>query len=108
MRTIILNYDNYNVLAQRALDNILSLGYFKAQTIEKPQEKSWIEENDSEFLYSVSEQALAKDWLNKEEVWDKPLFAESFGMWADRDIDIKKLRKGIYEKRTKHYNNATL
>ena len=71
MRTVILNYDNYNVLAQKALDNILSSGFFKVQTIEKPQEKAWIEENDYEFLYSVSEQALAKDWLNKEEdeVW---------------------------------------
>jgi len=41
------------------------------QAIEKPQGKAWIEENDYEFLYSVSEQVLAKDWLNKEEdeVW---------------------------------------
>jgi len=102
MRTVILNYDNYNVLAQKALDNILSLGFFKVQTIEKPQEKAWDAENDYEFLYAVNEQMSAKDGSKK------PLFAESFGMWADRDIDIKKIRKEIHEKRTTHYNNATL
>jgi len=71
MATVVLNYDNYNVLAQRALDNILSMGFFKVQQIEKLQKKTWTKENDYEFLYSVSEQVLAKDWLNKDEdeVW---------------------------------------
>ena len=36
------------------------------------------------------------------------LFAESFGMWADRDIDIKDIRKNTYERRTKLYDNGTL
>ena len=30
------------------------------------------------------------------------LFAESFGMWADRDIDIKEIRKNTYKRRTKY------
>ena len=36
------------------------------------------------------------------------LFEKTFGIWADREIDIKKTRKEIYEKRTKHYSNDTL
>ena len=36
------------------------------------------------------------------------LFEKTFGIWAGRDIDIKKIRQEIYEKRTKHYDNATL
>ena len=36
------------------------------------------------------------------------LFEKTFGMWAYRDIDIKEIRKEIYEKRTKKYDNATL
>ena len=38
---------------------------------------------------------------------EKP-FSQSFGMWADRDIDIKKIRKKTYERRTKSYENDTL
>jgi len=36
------------------------------------------------------------------------LFAKTFGIWADREVDIKKIRREIYEKRTKNYSNATL
>ena len=36
------------------------------------------------------------------------LFEKTFGMWADRDVDIKKMRREAYEKRTKNYDNATL
>jgi len=36
------------------------------------------------------------------------LFEKTFGMWANRDIDLKKIRQGIYEKRTKQYDNGTL
>ena len=36
------------------------------------------------------------------------LFEKTFGMWADREVDIKKIRQEIYQKRTKHYDNATL
>ncbi|MDR0795407.1 MAG: hypothetical protein LBE79_05030 [Tannerella sp.] len=35
-------------------------------------------------------------------------FSQSFGMWADRDIDIKKIRQKAYERRTKSYDNGTL
>ena len=35
-------------------------------------------------------------------------FSQSFGMWEDRDIDIKKIRKKTYERRTKSYENDTL
>jgi len=36
------------------------------------------------------------------------LFEKTFGIWADRDVDIKKIRQEIYERRTKHYDNVTL
>ena len=36
------------------------------------------------------------------------LFSETFGIWADRDIDIKEIRRKSYERRTKFYDNATL
>jgi len=35
-------------------------------------------------------------------------FSQSFGMWANRDIDIKEIRENAYERRTKSYNNDTL
>ena len=38
----------------------------------------------------------------------KDLFSETFGMWANRDIDIKEIRKKTYERRTKSYDNGTL
>jgi hypothetical protein len=67
MATIILNYDNYNVQAQRALENILSSGFFKVEPIEKSRKEYPVNDNDEAFLYSVSEQMLAKDWLNDDE-----------------------------------------
>ena len=42
------------------------------------------------------------------EVIKEDIFAETRGMWADRDIDIKKIRKERRERRTKYYDNATL
>ena len=38
----------------------------------------------------------------------RKLFEKTFGIWADREVDIKKIRQDIYEKRTKNYDNATL
>jgi hypothetical protein len=35
-------------------------------------------------------------------------FSQSFGMWAERDIDVKKIRQQVYDRRTKSYNNDTL
>ena len=36
------------------------------------------------------------------------LFEKTMGMWADRDIDVKKMRQEIREKRTKHHTDAAL
>ena len=35
-------------------------------------------------------------------------FSQSFGMWANRDIDIKKIRQKAHERRTKLIDNDTL
>ena len=67
MATVILDYDSYNVMAQKALDNILSSGFFKVQRIETLRKNNPTEEKDYKFMYSVSEQTLAKDWLNEDE-----------------------------------------
>jgi len=61
MATITLDYDNYNVEAQKVLHNVLSLGFFRVRKMKK-QKKT-----EDRFLYSISEQVLAKDWLSKEE-----------------------------------------
>lgn len=69
MATIILDYNTRNVQAQKALNYILSLGFFREQTGEylRKKIKSSIKEQNDEFLSLVSEQVLAKDWLNKDE-----------------------------------------
>lgn len=36
------------------------------------------------------------------------LFTDTFGMWANRDIDIKEIRKKSRERRTKTYGNDSL
>ena len=60
---------------------------------------------------------LLKSWnveaeITNQEQFTQPkthkLFEKTFGMWADRDIDIKNMRKETYERRTKKYDNATL
>ena len=38
----------------------------------------------------------------------KEPFSQSFGMWADRDINIKKIRQQTHERRTKLYASDTL
>jgi len=73
MATIILDYNTRNVHAQKALDYILSSEIFKVQAIGKSSKKTtWSDkvQNDN-FSYLISEQVLAKDWLNEEEdeVW---------------------------------------
>jgi len=50
----------------------------------------------------------AEKELKKKEIEKTPLFAETYGMWEGRDIDIKEIRKERREKRTKYYENATL
>jgi len=63
--------------------------------------------NDSQMSILLH---LLKSWnveaeITHQEVKAQPkshkLFEKTFGMWADRDIDIKEMRKEIYEKRTK-------
>jgi len=59
------------------------------------------------FLKILNVEVEIKKSIQKKDT-KKNLFAETFGMWADRDIDIKKMRKESYERRTKYYDNATL
>jgi hypothetical protein len=58
--------------------------------------KSW--NIDAEITFSQT-QAKSKESI---------LFEKTFGMWANRDIDVKKMRLEAYERRTKYYDNATL
>jgi len=76
MATIILDYNTRNVQAQKTLDYILSLGFFKVQTIEKPCRKK----SDTNQVKALSTQKT------------KDPFAEVRGIWADRDIDARTLR----------------
>jgi hypothetical protein len=39
---------------------------------------------------------------------DEDPFAEVRGIWANRDYDLKEVRKQIRDKRTKSYDNATV
>ena len=61
------------------------------------------------FLLQETKDSVAaiKD-LTQERSVNKTLFAETFGMWAGRDIDIKKMRKERRERRTKYYDNVTM
>ena len=34
--------------------------------------------------------------------------SESFGMWVDRDVNIKKIRQKAFERKTKSYDNDAL
>ena len=70
MATIILDYDKRNTQAQKVLDDMLALGFFKIKTTKRPYRENIVsEEKDYDFLYSVSEHTLAKDWLNEYEAW---------------------------------------
>jgi hypothetical protein len=59
------------------------------------------------LLQEIREKADVVTKVN-ERIEKKPLFTETFGMWAGRDIDIKKIRKERRERRTKYYDNVTL
>jgi len=58
--------------------------------------KSWNIETEITYLQTSAQQKQHK------------LFEKTFGIWADRDIDIKKIRQENHARRTKHYDNATL
>jgi hypothetical protein len=60
------------------------------------------------FLKSWGIDAEIKTTTKTKTVDTKELFSESFGMWAGRDIDIKKIRQKSFERRTKSYDNGTL
>ena len=75
MATIILDYNTRNVQAQRALDNILALGIFKVQTIEKSHRKK----------SDINQKICSMQSINDP-------FAEVRGIWADRDVDARALR----------------
>jgi hypothetical protein len=60
------------------------------------------------FLKSWGIDAEIKSTEIKKNADTKTLFAESFGMWAERDIDIKEIRQTAYKRRTKSYGHGTL
>ena len=59
------------------------------------------------FLKSWGIEAEVKTTTTPKIGVEKP-FSQSFGMWADRDIDIKEIRQKTYERRMKSYENDTL
>lgn len=75
MATITLDYNSRNAQAKKTLDYVLSLGFFKIKPDRKPRRKKTAD----------------KRKLNLEQAKDP--FAEVFGIWADRDIDAKELRR---------------
>jgi len=73
MATITLDYSTRNAEAKKALEYLLSLGFFKAHAIRKSRRKTGFlsARQEDKLVYLASEKVLAKDWLNKEEdeVW---------------------------------------
>ncbi len=78
MATITLDYNSRNVQAKKALDYVLSLGFFKVKPVRKPRRKK----------SAAASAPQAKDPLE-----------EVFGIWKDRDIDGKTLRKMAWERK---------
>jgi len=60
------------------------------------------------FLGMLNIDAEIKKTTAEKQIQTKPLFAETFGMWEGRNIDIKEIRQKSRERRTKYYDNATL
>jgi hypothetical protein len=60
------------------------------------------------FLKSWGIDAEIKTISTQKKDDEEEPFSQSFGMWADRDIDINKIRQEAYERRTKLYDNGTL
>jgi hypothetical protein len=59
------------------------------------------------FLKSWDIDAEVRTITTKKES-TKKLFEKTFGMWADRDIDIKDIRQKTYKRRIRHYDNGAL
>jgi len=95
MNTIIIKYDVRDKIVKGLLDVLSSI--------------STVQIIKDEYLTKEETECITEEkTLTAEEVAPKVLFAETFGMWADRDIDLKKIRKERRERRTKYYDNATL
>ena len=60
------------------------------------------------FLKSWGIDAEIKTIATQKKTNKEEPFSRSFGMWADRDINIKEIRKKVYEQRTKSNDNDTL
>ena len=60
------------------------------------------------FLKSWGIDAEIKTISTQKKTNSEEPFSRSFGMWADRDINIKKIRQETYERRTKSIENDTL
>ena len=58
------------------------------------------------FLNSLNVETEIKSTDVVKETDSNELFAETFGMWANRDINIKEIRQKVNERRTKKYNNG--
>ena len=60
------------------------------------------------FLKSWGIDAEIKTNITPRQINTEEPFSKSFGMWADRDIDIKKIRQKSFERRTKLNDYGTL
>ena len=56
------------------------------------------------FLGMLNIDAEIKKTITEKKVQTKPLFAETFGMWEGRNIDVKEIRQKARERRTKYYD----
>ena len=61
-----------------------------------------------EYINSLGINTEIRTTTKKKEENDDGLFAESFGMWAERDIDIKQIREQTRKRRTKPLIHDTL
>jgi len=60
------------------------------------------------FLKSWGIDAEIKTTATQKKVKVEEPFSQSFGMWENRDIDIKKIRQKAFERRTIFYDNDTM
>jgi hypothetical protein len=80
MASILLNYNTRNEQARKALDDILSSGFFEVRTIRKPCKKK-----------------SSINLVKTRSVQTKDPFAEVRGIWADRDVDARALRNEAWK-----------
>jgi len=70
MAVVTLNYNSKNIQAVMTLEYILSMGFFKAETV-IPHTKKVLVKNDKVATHFASEAVLGKDWLTikEDEAW---------------------------------------